>query len=181
MIVLRWWLQRSPDIAPSIIAIAVHRHHRCAVHHCRCCRIAIALAVLALFLAALIPRSPVGCCTEASISCHLPPLVCCRPPCRHLLVLFLVCRLIVALSRTTMTKKTMVSSSPAPAPLSASFPLWLLLTTTMTKKTMASSSPASALLLASSRHYEPLPSRSRREAVAKPLPSCTRRLFCCLS
>ena len=93
------------------------------VHHCQHHCVVVALAVLALFIAALIPRSAVGCSVNASTSHHLPPicllssslpppppplscspagcrvdasdshplspLVCCRSPCRRLLLLFL--------------------------------------------------------------------------------------------
>ena len=72
-----------PSLSPSLRPSPPSPLHR------RC------LAILALFLAALIPRLPVGCCTDASTSRHLPSLVCCRHPRRHLLALFLVCRLVV--------------------------------------------------------------------------------------
>ena len=70
--------------------------HRRAVHHRQHHRVAIALAVLALFVAALIPCSPVGCRVDASTSHHLltlfplssslppppPPLSCLPAGCR---------------------------------------------------------------------------------------------------
>jgi hypothetical protein len=87
---------------PLHLLLPLHCH--CAVH-CRHCRPSLSpslhpspplpshrhcLAVLALFLAALIPCSPVCCCTDASTSRQLPSLVLCCPPCRHLLALFLI-------------------------------------------------------------------------------------------
>ncbi len=107
-------------IAPSIATIAVYPHHRCAVHCRRHHCIAIALAVLALFLAALIPHSLVGCCTDASTSRHLPPLVRCCPPCRHLLVLFLVCRLVVVSTPPPLVLSCLFSAAILLAPASSS-------------------------------------------------------------
>ncbi len=46
-----------------------------------------------VFLAALIPRSPVGCFTATSTSRNILPLVRFCPPCCHLLVLFFICGL----------------------------------------------------------------------------------------
>ncbi len=57
------------------------------------------------------PCLPVGCCTNASTSRHLLPLVHCHPPRRHLLVLFLFHRLVVA-------SMPPFSSPPPPPPLS---------------------------------------------------------------
>ena len=54
--------------APPLSCHCRTAHHR--QHH----RIAVALAVLALFVAALIPCLPVGCRIDASTSHHLPPL-----------------------------------------------------------------------------------------------------------
>ena len=78
------------------------------------------------------------------------------------------------LSMMTITKKTMASSSPSSAPLSASSPLSSLSTTTATKMTTASSSPASASLLALSCHDKPLPLQNRRHNCCRCHRHCRR-------
>jgi hypothetical protein len=120
LFVLRWWPQQNLAIVPFIASIAVHRHHCRAIHHRRCCCIAIALAVLALFLADLIPRLPVGGCAGTSTSRHLPPLVRCRPPCCHLLVLFLIRRLVATLMPLPLVLPCFLSAAVLLAAVSSS-------------------------------------------------------------